>query len=90
MQISNEKSSLNTLSQMNCSTTDLNRAERAVSSLSNDVQDDYHRRQLNSRQHPRYNYLPLYPAIACSPNDRLLLTNVPGFIFSHIDTCHEA
>ena len=82
MQNSNEKSSANTLlSQMNCSTVDLNRAERAVSSLSNVVQDDYRRRQLNTRQHPRYSSLPLYLAIACSPNDRLLLANVPGSYF---------
>ena len=81
MQNSNGKSSANTLSQMNCSTVDLNRAERAVSSLSNVVQDDYHRRQLNTRQHPRYSSLPLYPAIACSPNDRLLLANIPGSYF---------
>lgn len=73
------------LSQMNCPTIDLNRAERAVSSLFNDVQDEYRQRQLNSKRHPRYNYLPLYPAIACSPNDRLLLTNVPGLYFL-IDT----
>ena len=78
MQNSYEKSSPNTSSHMNCSTIDLNRAERAVSSLSNVVQDDYHRRQLNTRRHPRYGYLPSYPAIADSPNDRLLLANVPG------------
>ena len=81
MQNSNEKSSPNTRSQMNCSTIDLNRAERAVSSLSSVVQDDYRRRQFNTRRHPRYNSLPLYPAIACGPNDRLLLANVPGSYF---------
>ena len=81
MQNSNEKSSPNTPSQMNCWPVDLNRVERAVSSLTNVVQDDYHRRQLNSRRHPRYSYLPLYLAIACSPNDRLLLSNVPDSYF---------
>lgn len=88
MQTSSDPYSPHALSHMNCATIDMNRAERAVFSLPNVAQSDYRRRQLNSRRHPRYNYLPLYPAISGSPNDRLLLANVPGFVFSHMYMNH--
>ena len=42
------------LSRMNCSAIDLNRVERAVSSLPNVLQHDYHCRKLNSRQYGVY------------------------------------
>jgi hypothetical protein len=68
---------------MDSGTIDLNRAERAVSSLlPNDNQQGYQPKTLNQHNKTRKNYLPIFPTKAFGPNDHLLLTNVPSTYFN--------
>jgi hypothetical protein len=67
-------------SNMDSTTIDLDRAERAVSSiLTNDVQcEKYQTKTLQGYNNPRRVHLPLFPTIAIGPDNCLLLANVPG------------
>jgi len=66
-------------------TIDLDRAEYAVSSLTNNEQQQqqqgYQPRTLQHYTNARNNYLPLFPTKSFGPNNCLLLTNVPGSYF---------
>ena len=67
---------------MASNTIDLDRAERAISSLIVDEQrQGYQPKTLQSRINGRYVYLPLFPIKSFSPNNCLLLANVPGLSF---------
>ena len=63
-------------------TIDLNRAEKAVSSITGQQQSGYEPRTLRSQNGGRSAYLPAFPTNFKSPKDRLLLTHVPGNYFS--------
>ena len=57
---------------------DLNRAERAVSTLTSNAPLGYQPRTLHAHNRARLVYLPLFPTISFGPNNHLLLANVPG------------
>ena len=64
---------------MASNTIDLNQAERATLSLIDDEQKDrYQAKTINNSNRTRLAYLPIFPTISISPNDDLLLANVPG------------
>ena len=64
---------------MDSNTIDLSQVEKAISSLVDDKQQDrYQARTINNSNRTRLAYLPTFPTISISPNDYLLLTNVPG------------
>jgi hypothetical protein len=63
-------------------TIDLDQAEYAVSSLTNNEQQQgYQPRTLQQYTNARNNYLPLFPTKSFGPNNCLLLANVPGSYF---------
>ena len=64
---------------MASNTMDLNQAEKATSSLIDDEQQDkYQAKTINNSNRTRLAYLPTFLTISMSPNDCLLLANVPG------------
>ena len=64
---------------MASNTIDLNQAEKAISSLIDDEQQNrYQARTINNSNRTRLAYLPTFPTISISPNEYLLLANVPG------------
>ncbi|CAF1575645.1 unnamed protein product, partial [Adineta steineri] len=63
---------------MNFNTIDLNQAEKAVASFTTDDNEArYEPITLDLHNEARRNYLPLFPTIAFSRNNYLLLANVP-------------
>ncbi|CAF4370398.1 unnamed protein product, partial [Adineta steineri] len=63
---------------MNLNTIDLNQAEKAVASFTTDDNEQkYQPITLDLNNEVRRNYLPLFPTIAFSRNNYLLLANVP-------------
>lgn len=67
---------------MEMSTIDLNRAEKAVSTLiTNDThQREYQPRTLQTLNLSRQLYLPMYPNISFGSKGPWLLANVPGLL----------
>ena len=65
---------------MASNTIDLNQAEeKSTSSIIYDEQQNrYQAKTINNSNRTRLAYLPIFPTISMSPNDDLLLTNVPG------------
>ena len=64
---------------MASNTIDLNRAEKVTSSLIDvEQQDRYQAKTINNSNRTRLAYLPTFPTISISPNDYLLLANIPG------------
>lgn len=57
---------------------DLDRAERAVSSMTSTAPIGYQSSTLHAHNLARTVYLPLFPTIIFGPNNHLLLANVPG------------
>ncbi|CAF3228217.1 unnamed protein product [Rotaria sp. Silwood2] len=62
---------------MDCKSIDLNRAEQATSSLTNDERQGYQPRTLPNNHHGRYAYLPIFPTKFAGLDNCLLLANVP-------------
>ena len=65
---------------MHCTIIDLNRAEKAVSSINTDPPRSYQSKIFNIRS-ARFNYIPKFPVIAHGPNNPLLLASVPRLYF---------
>jgi peptidoglycan/xylan/chitin deacetylase (PgdA/CDA1 family) len=68
-------------STMERTTIDLNRAEKAVFSITGEPPSGYQPRTLRSQNGGRTAYLPIFPTNHKSPRDRLLFTHVPGNYF---------
>ena len=66
---------------MASNTIDLNQAEEtATSSIIDDEQQNrYQAKTINNSNRTRLAYLPTFPTISMTPNDYLLLANVPGW-----------
>jgi hypothetical protein len=68
---------------MDCDTIDLDRTEKAVSSLLTiENRQGYQPRTLQQHNRGRIVYLPLFPTISFGPKNCLLLTNVPSMFFN--------
>ena len=65
---------------MASNTIDLNQAEETatLSIIDDEQQNRYQAKTINNSNRTRLAYLPIFPTISMSPNDYLLLANVPG------------